>query len=202
MVRLASDPLVEVLLIDGHPIVIDGLDHLLGVKSHFLVIGRAQSLSEARVILEHIQPDLILMEVRLRDSQGLDTIRAVRLVAPHAKIVVLTEARGLNELEARGAGADALLGKEASSNCLLQSLLEWFPNGQASERAMLTDCERRVARLVSEGMTNCEIGRALFISENTVKTHLAHVLTKLHLHHRAALARHWAEQGLNGSRSE
>jgi DNA-binding NarL/FixJ family response regulator len=116
----------------------------------------------------------------------------MRQCCPSAQIVVLTAYEWGLEAEARALGVAAFLRKEVASDTVLHTIAGLFPSTPAdTPPPVLSQREAEVARLAAAGLSNPEISRALYISENTVKTHLAHILQKLQLGSRVDLARRW-----------
>jgi DNA-binding NarL/FixJ family response regulator len=183
--------LIRVMIVDDHAIVVEALEHLLQTDRRLQVSARARTLAEARLLLTQQNPDVILLDLRLPDSEGYATITAVRDCCGAARIVVLTGSPGVAEEQARRSGADAYLDKQTESARIVDTVLNvaaLTPAGAAPVEA-LSARELEVARLAAEGFTNVEIADTLFVSENTVKTHLTHVLDKLRLRRRVDLAR-------------
>ncbi len=190
---------VRVLIVEDHAIVAEALERMLRLDDRIEVAARARTLSEAVVLLGRHAPDIVLLDLRLPDSKDYATIAAVKKACPHARIVVLTGAPGIEEGRALDEGAHAFLDKQADTGSIVKTVLSVV---SMTSRALppedgLSPREMDVARLAASGLTNPEIGRALHISENTVKTHLAHVLEKLRLKSRVDLARilHGARAG-------
>ena len=190
---------IRAVIVDDHPIVAEGLRRVFELAGGVKVVGYARSLAEAKIILREATPDVILSDLRLRDSQGGATIVAIKATCPESKLVVLTATGWGGEAEARRLGADAFLQKESASDVIAEIIHKLFParaRGSVSEPA-LTLREREVARLAAEGMTNPEIAKALYISQNTVKTHLVHIFEKLGLTNRVHLARYWTNPSVD-----
>jgi DNA-binding NarL/FixJ family response regulator len=184
---------IRALIVDDHALVAEGLERVLHLDGRVEVVGSARTLQEAKVLLLRVTPDVILLDLRLPDSQGAATIAAVKQCCPASKIVVLTGYDWADEDKAREMGVEAFLRKEMASKIIAQTVADLFPAepaGDLSEQR-LTARELEVARLVAEGMTNTEIGRALYISPETVKTHLAHIMHKLKLGGRVDIVRWW-----------
>lgn len=178
------------MIIDDHAVVIEGIERILQVDGRAEVISRTKSLREAKIALGRLNPDVVLLDLRLPDSQGVATVAAVRACCPHSRLIVLTSSGRENEAEALKAGADAFLQKETASDAIIATIARFFPEMESDRlRSPLTLREAEVARLAGEGMTNAEIGKSLYISEETVRTHMAHILNKLGMRRRADLIR-------------
>lgn len=187
---------VRVLLVDDHAIVIEALERVLSVGDEIEIVGRARSLQELRVILQKHTPDIIILDLRLPDSKGVDTIATTRGLCPTAKIVVFTGSADVPESLALRSGADAFVDKQTASDHIARTVLNLAEIDSAGKPPdqPLSARELEVARLVSEGLTNAQIAKALFVSENTIKTHLSHILSKLRLNRRVDLARIWTSR--------
>ena len=185
---------VRVILVDDHAIVIEALERALAVCKEIEVVGRARSLQELRVILQQQTPDIIILDLRLPDSKGADTIISTKAMCATAKIVIFTGSADVTEQIARRCGADAFVDKQTASDHLTRTVLNLAAIDSAAmpPESPLSVRELEVARLVSEGLTNAQIAKALFVSENTVKTHLSHILGKLRVNRRVDLARLWS----------
>jgi len=182
---------IRVLIVDDHTIVAQGLRQLLSTDRRLQVVGHARTLAEAQSFLAKLIPDVILLDLRLPDSQAPETVAAVRQCSGAARIVVLTAFPGSGAVKAQG--ADAYLDKQTASDVLIDTIFSLFPTYTvpADSPKPMTARELEVARLAAEGMTNREIARQLFVSPNTVKTHLAQVLQKLGFRNRVDLAGNW-----------
>jgi DNA-binding NarL/FixJ family response regulator len=182
---------IQVMIVDDHAIVAEGLEKVLNADRRLKVVGVAGTMAEARTLLERITPDIILLDLRLPDSQGLDTVRTIRERSGNARIVVLTGFPQTDEAELMG--VDAYLDKQTASDVLLGAIRALFQLKPANEenRQPLTSRELQVAQLAADGLSNSEIAHRLFISTNTVKTHLAQVFSKLNVRDRVDLVRFW-----------
>lgn len=184
---------LRAMIVDDHPVVADGLARVFELDGRIEVIGRAGTLAEAEVLLRRQTPDVVLLDMRLPDSANRDVIRVVRSATSTSRIVVFTAGNGTSVEEARRHGADALLNKHDASDKVVQTILTLCRLTQpaADRKDPLTARELDVARLAAEGLTRTEIAGRLFISQNTVKTHLAHVFRKLGFRNRVDLVRRW-----------
>lgn len=179
------------MIVDDHAIVAEGLEKVISADRRLKVVGVAGSSAEARTFLERITPDIILLDLRLPDSQGLDTVTAIRERSGNARIVVLTGFPQMDEAELMG--VDAYLDKQTASDVLLGTIRALFQLNSTNpgDRYPMTSRELQVAQLAADGLSNSEIAHRLFISTNTVKTHLAQVFAKLGVRDRVDLVRCW-----------
>lgn len=190
---------VRVILVDDHAIVLEALEGMLRASKLIEVIGRARTMSEFRVLIQQLTPDILVLDLRLPDSRGADTISAARAACPTAKILVFTGSADVTPAEASRCGADAFLDKQTASERITQAVLDLaaIDSDIRPPAEPLSDRELEVARLVAEGLTNIQVAKALFVSENTIKTHLSKIMGKLGLHRRVDIARLWANRRTN-----
>ena len=185
-----------------------GLTMLLSVETDIQIVGEAGDGATAAALAATSAPDVVLMDVRMPKLSGIEAITAVRHVAPDARIVMLTVSDEEGDLyEAIKGGASGYLLKDASidevaqavrvvadgqsliSPSMAMKLLDEFKQISRTDRSQpvaprLTERELQVLRLVAQGLSNREIAKQLFISENTVKNHVRNILEKLQLHSR------------------
>jgi len=187
---------ITALLVDDHEIVLEGIERILTLDGRVEVVGRARSLSEAQVFLEDISPDVVVLDLRLPDIDGFGGITRVKTLCPMAKVVAMTGYGRTAKAGALRNGADAFLTKELASDSITETIVELFPvigGVKKEDNKALSQREIDVARLVAAGMSNNEVARALCVSKNTVKTHLANVLRKLKCRDRVSLALYWRQ---------
>src|SRR5207244_6606168 len=201
---------IRVLIADDQALFRRGLYVVLGTEGGIEVVGEAEDGAEAVAKAEELAPDVVLMDVRMPQVNGIEAARTIRTVSPTAKILMLTVSDEEEDLyEAIKAGANGYLLKEISieevadairavvqgqsliSPSMASKLLTEFNTlvRRAEEKQQfpaprLTDRELEVLKLVAQGMSNREIADDLYISENTVKNHVRNILEKLHLHSR------------------
>jgi DNA-binding NarL/FixJ family response regulator len=183
---------LRVLIVDDHPLIRIGIAATIDAQSNMEVVGEAGSASEAIRLFELLQPDLILMDLRLPDASGVTAIRKIMSIAPQAKIIVLTTYEGDEDIhQALSAGAKGYLIKGLSHGSLIQAIVRvqagqrYLPplvSNTLSSRTpstVLTEREQEVLRHMFAGESNPEIASALLIRETTVKTHVSAILIKL-----------------------
>jgi len=187
---------IRVLLVDDHPVVRAGLAGILQAEPDVEVVGEAASATEAVAVARALTPDVILMDLRMPGGDGVTATAGVLTAAPSTRVVVLTTYESdADILRAVEAGAAGYLLKDAS-RAELVSAIRAAARGETvlapSVATRLVDRMRRpqpadslspreveVLRLVARGLSNAEIGRELYISEATVKTHLLRSFAKL-----------------------
>jgi len=203
---------IRILLADDHPVVREGLRGMLSAEPDIEVVGEAASGAEAVALFSARRPDVVLMDLRMPGGDGVDAIGKIR--ASHesdVRIIVLTtfdtDADILRAVEAGAAGyllkdsprADLLRAIRAAARGetvlapIVASRLMSRVRGPRPET--LSARETEVLALVARGMTNFQIGRALFVSEATVKTHLTRACAKLGVTGRTAAVTKAMETG-------
>ena len=191
---------IKVMIVDDHNLVREGLKAVFSQGDEIEVIGEAGSGEEAIEMVDKVKPDVILMDISMPGMNGIQATKLIRDKHPDAKIVILTmlDQEGY-VYEAIKAGATGYMLKSTSSDELVnaiqtvnegKALLHPDATAQllkefvtlAENKAKdygLSNREMEVLQLLSEGKTNKEVAKALWISEQTVKTHVAHIFDKL-----------------------
>ena len=213
--------MIRVLLADDQALVRSGFQMILSAQPKIEVVGEAESGRQAIDLANRLAPDVILMDVRMPNIDGLEATRRLVELGTTARIVILTTF-DLDEYvyAAIRAGASGFLLKDvrpqqlveaievvAAGDALLapsvtQRLLVRFaetlarPEERASELSLLTERELEVLNLVAAGLSNAELAERLFLSETTVKTHVSSVLRKLSLRDRVQAVVFAYEAGL------
>jgi DNA-binding NarL/FixJ family response regulator len=182
---------IRVLIADDHPLVRTGLALMLKYEPGMETVGEACNGREAIALYARHKPDVTLMDLRMPEIDGVAAIIAIRAEFPNARIILLTTYDGDEDIF-RGlrAGAKAYLLKDAPCEELLDTIrivhagqkrITMEVGAKLAERMenpVLTEREREVVRLMATGLSNQEIGAALFITEGTVKFHVNHILHK------------------------
>jgi len=184
--------MIRVLVADDHPVVRHGLCTMLEIEDDIVVVGRAADGEEAVIQARETRPDIILLDVQMPNVDGIEALRRIRADNPEARVIVLTTYRNEDYIfPSLEAGARGYLLKDASRTELAaavravhrgESLLD--PQVQetidnAPRHDPLTARELEVLRLMADQKSNAQIAELLFVSENTVKTHVSNILAKL-----------------------
>lgn len=191
----------RLLIVDDHGMFAESLRLALSAEDDLEVVGTAITLAQGRAMVAATQPDVVLLDHRLPDGLGVDSIGELKSLRPAANIVVLTAAAEDSMLvkatEAGCAGfilktspldelvtavRAAAAGEITVSSELLARLLNRLHHQYERPESDLTAREREILQLIAEGLTNGAIAGRLFISVNTVRNHVQSVLTKLHAH--------------------
>jgi DNA-binding NarL/FixJ family response regulator len=183
---------IRILIADDHYIVRMGLVALVGTESDMEVVAEAGGGNEALELFARHQPDLLLLDLRMPDKNGIQTIVEIREKFPEARILVLSAFDGDEDIyRALHAGAQGYVLKNTTGDKLVPALRtvasgqNWIPKDVASQLALrkmreqLTTREVEVLSELAKGLANKEIADALSISEHTVKDHLKNILGKL-----------------------
>ncbi|MFI6643475.1 response regulator [Streptomyces sp. NPDC050504] len=215
---MAETPRIRVLLVDDHQVVRRGLRTFLEVQDDIEVVGEAADGAEGVARTEELRPDVVLMDVKMPGTDGIEALRKLRELANPAKVLIVTsftEQRTVVPALRAGASGyvykdvdpDALAGAIRSvhaGHVLLQpevagALLSQDDPQQGTGRgSTLTEREREVLVLIADGRSNREIARALVLSEKTVKTHVSNILMKLDLADRTQAALWAVRHGVTG----
>lgn len=209
---------IRVLIADGQPIVLEGLRAVLNRQSSIEIVSEAADGIEAIEKAVHLDPDIVLMDVKLPKVDGLSVLRSIQTRAPRSKVILFASGDNKEDfVEAMKLGCCGILLKDASTNLIEKSIQKvhageiWldstttaavirqfaspseFPaahsNGKSNrERAQLSQREREIIVLIAQGYKNKEIAEKMFITEQTVKNHLHNVFDKLGVSDRLELA--------------
>jgi DNA-binding NarL/FixJ family response regulator len=200
---------LKVFLVDDHEMVRRGVADLLDEEPDLTVVGQASSVAEALARVPAIMPDLVVLDVRLADGNGVELCRELRSRLPALRCLMLTSYTDEDAmLEAILAGAGGYVIKDIKGSALLsavrtvgsgRSLLDNRAAAALMSRlranaaepgplAGLTDQERVLLELIGEGLTNRQIAERMFLAEKTVKNYVSRVLAKLGMQRRTQAA--------------
>jgi DNA-binding NarL/FixJ family response regulator len=209
--------LSRLIVVDDHDLARAGLRSLLGGERGVEVVGEASSGREAVVLCRRLRPDLVLMDVRMPDMDGLSATRAIKQESPTTSVILFTfyenpdyllEAlkagvagyllKGSSRREIVSAVRQVIAGESLLHPALVLELLQRMSNTnpQSVLSGQLTPRERDVLRLVALGQTNRQIALALNLTVSTVKTHVEHLIGKLDVSDRTQAAVRAIELGL------
>jgi two-component system response regulator NreC len=207
---------IRVLIVDDHAVVRSGLRRVLEAEGDIEVVAEAGDTREAVFEARAHKPDVVLMDVVMPGTSGIEATPMVLEEVPEAKVLILSMQDDPRYVRAAfDAGAQGYVLKEAADAEVVEAVREVANGGRyvhptlgarlvaadAEERARadadpLSDREREVLRLLALGHTNQEIAKMLYLSVRTVETHRAHIMQKLRLTTRAELVRHAIDSGL------
>jgi len=200
---------VRVFLLDDHEVVRRGVRDLLEAEDDFVVVGEAGTAEEARERIPATNPDVAVLDVRLPDGSGVEVCRDVRSARPDLACIMLTSFADDEALfEAIMAGAAGYVLKQVSGSNLIDAVrqvgagrslldpkvtervLERLRKGPDEDERLkgITDQERRILNLLSEGKTNRQIAEEMFLAEKTVKNYVSNLLSKMGMSHRTEAA--------------
>jgi DNA-binding NarL/FixJ family response regulator len=204
---------IKVVVADDHTLFREGLKKILSLEKDILVVGEASRGDEVTKVVERAKPDVLLLDLKMPKGDVVQTLLEVREKSPVTKVLILTAyAEDENVLNAAKGGAQGYVLKGIDFPTLFRAIktihkgglwvdketpsadaFEEIAQGQRNEAGgvmnidvidALTKREKEILLLVSEGLTNEEIGKKIFISEKTVKTHLTNIFDKLKVNNR------------------
>ena len=206
--------MIRVLIADDHAVLRHGLRLILNEAPDLTVIGEASNGEKAVKLALELHPHVILMDVNMPDFSGIEATRRIRAIHSDINVLILTISKKDKDLiEAVKAGAKGYLLKSSESSQVIEAIRR-IASGEAilppdlvarvldeltnptPTPEILTDREQETIKLVAQGLGNKEIAARLHISENTVKTHMRHILEKLNLSNRAEAAAYAVRAGL------
>ncbi len=196
---------IKLMVVDDHALFRRGLISLLQEMPEFLVVGEAGNGQEALSLFPAARPDVLLLDINMPVMDGLQTLEAVRRQVPAQKVLMLTISQNDDDLiGAIVAGANGYLLKNTEPEALRYTILQVHAGNSVLSpevttrvlltlrraqsdrgRSLLSEREVDVLRCLARGQTTAQISEALFISENTVKTHIRHILEKMEVNNRA-----------------
>ena len=203
-----SDP-IRILIVDDHPVVCAGLTSMLAGHEEFEVVGSVACGERAVAVIRQAGPDVILLDLRMPGMDGIAVLHALKSMAspPHALILTSFE-KDEDIYRAMRAGAAGYLLKDTAEAEMVTAITQvyggkrYMPRHIAARlearrmRSDLTGREQQILQLVAHGSTNKEIGRALNISENTVRHHVVSIMEKLQVSDRTDAVATAIHQGI------
>jgi two-component system, NarL family, nitrate/nitrite response regulator NarL len=216
---------IRVVLADDHPIVRDGLRKLLSLEEDIEIVGEASDGREVVQVVHDTKPDILLLDLRMPQVDGLAALHALQQLPERPKIIVLTASEDKNEfVQAMKLGCSGIVLKQTAPELIVKSIRKVFageiwldshttaavmrqfatsaeamasPAAKARERSPLSQREREIVSLVAQGYKNREMAEKMFISEQTVKNHLHNIFDKLGVSDRLELALYAIHKGLH-----
>jgi two-component system response regulator NreC len=208
-----------IVLADDHLVVRKGMRSLLEAESDFELVGEANDGLETVQLVEHLTPDVVVLDLMMPGLNGIEVTRQIRKRSPYTKIVILSmHADDEYVLEALRCGANGYVLKDAGATELVGAVRDVanekrYLSPELAERAIdayvrqtqettldryetLTDREREVLHLAAEGLTNTEVAARLSLSPRTIENHRANMMRKLGLHNQTELVRYAIKRGI------
>ncbi len=208
---------INVLIVDDHPLLRQGLSRLLELEGGINVVGQASNGIEALRLMDQLEPDVLLLDINMPGMNGIEVAKTVREKHPHTEVLVLTihdNQSYVNEMIRVGAKGYLLkdaeprevvhaikkvaTGETVYSTQLMERVMERYhhmemqygrlQSAAAIQDLELTNRELEILQYICEGLSNKEIANALFISEKTVKNHITSLLRKLEVEDRTQAA--------------
>jgi len=207
--------LIRIVIADDHPIFRDGLRKLLMLEEDFRVVAEARDGKEVLEVLEEVQPDILLLDLKMPGLDGLTALQKLQNSRTKTKVIVLTASEDKNQfVQAMKFGTCGIVLKQTATELLIKSIRKvhageiWLdshttaavmrqfsspmdsaPLGSRDrDRSPLSQREREIVVLVAQGFKNKEMAEKMFISEQTVKNHLHNIFDKLGVSDRLELA--------------
>lgn len=201
---------VRIVVVDDHALFRRGLISLLEEMPEFHIVGEAPNGQEALVVIERVKPDVVLLDINMPVLDGIQTLGVLRKKDASQKVLMLTISQNDDDLiGAIVAGANGYVLKNTEPDTLKNTILQVYTGNSVlspevtarvlhavrrsqadRNRGLLSEREVEVLKCLARGQTTAQIAGVLFISENTVKTHIRHILEKMEVNNRAeAVAR-------------
>jgi len=203
----------RVYLIDDHPLLVQGITHLINAEGNMQVVGTSGEWTVALKQIPELKPDIVVLDITLARANGVEVLKNLRVHFPDLKVLMLSmHDENLYAARSLRAGARGYLMKASASEEVIQAIRQVIsgeiylsahmakqtmmqlvgrkPAGQGSPLVSLSDRELEVYQMIGDGLTTRQIADRLNLSVKTVETHKAHVKEKLHLQTATELAQH------------
>lgn len=189
---------MKILLVDDHPMVRKGLASVLSLEENVEEIKEAANIDESMKLLSKYDADIVIVDLKLGKEDGLQVVSLARKKNSKAKFIILTSSSKKDDfIRAQEAGVDGYILKEAFAEDIMYSIrvvargkkffdseMLQYVASEEDELKDLTPREKDVLSELSRGLSNMQIAKQLYISENTVKKHISSIFSKLGLSHR------------------
>lgn len=206
---------IRVVVVDDHTLFRRGLVGLLSEMRDFQIVGEASSGTEALEVISNQHPDVVLLDVNMPGMSGVETLSAMRKANIQAPVLMLTisqhEEDLIGSIRAGASGyllknaepitlrktiLDVVAGKSVLSPEITEQVFRLVRSGQVGSSSILSEREVEVLQFLARGYTTSQTASELFISENTVKTHVRHILNKMEVGNRAEAVAKATQLGL------
>jgi DNA-binding NarL/FixJ family response regulator len=201
---------LRVLIADDHQLMVEGTKQALESAGGFEIIAEASNGAQVLPLVRRLKPDLVLLDMRMPEMDGLQCLAKIRKEFPDMKVAMLSVSQDPDLIQkALKRGANAYIVKTVDPQDLPGALRQAMdgnvfttvgvsddPGEQAAKKAGLTDRELVIVRAVARGLSNEAIAKELWVAEQTVKFHLTNIYRKLEVSNRTEAARYAFEQGL------
>jgi two-component system NarL family response regulator len=207
---------IRILLVDDHELMREGLRSILERESDLQVVGEADDGRQAVELAGSLSPDIVVMDVAMKDMNGIEATRQIRAMCPGTQVIALSshsDARYVSSIldagacgyvlkanaydDLRRAIAAAVRGKSYLCPDVTASVVgASHPGSEHPSADALSPREREVLQLLAEGLSSPEIGKKLFIATTTVETHRRNIVRKLNIHSVADLTKYAIREGL------
>ncbi|NLK44331.1 MAG: response regulator transcription factor [Tissierellia bacterium] len=203
---------IRVLLVDDHSVVREGLRLLLQLDNRLEVCGEASTLNEGIDMIKELKPDVVLLDFKLPDGDGISGCNSIKNIFPEIKIIILTAyTEDHLVVEAIRSGVDGYLLKNADAEELIKTIISVYEGesvldssvteiiftnikkdkSSSMEDSILSPKEKEILEMLSLGKTNKEIGASLYISEKTVRNYVSNIFKKINVSNRTEAAAYW-----------
>ena len=211
--KVPGPPAIRTVLVDDHALVREGIRQILEKEPDITVIGEAERGDLALELLDRLQPDVVLLDVRMPGMSGIEATRRIRAAFPKIRVLILS-AHADFALEAFRAGASGYVLKSARSNELVAALRSvfcgstviqgglaeglgmWGSGGRPQGTDLLSPREAQILRLIARGLTNRTIAREVGIAPRTADQHVHNIFVKVGVRSRAEAVRYAVEHEL------
>ncbi|MCL7754432.1 response regulator transcription factor [Polaribacter sp. Z022] len=206
---------INIVLVDDHKLLRDGLKNIIEQKAHMHIIGEASNGREAIKVCTKLNPDVMIIDVAMPGLNGIEAAEQIHKINPKIKIIGLSMHSSKQFIQGMfKAGAYGYLLKDGDSDELItaittvvenkkylskdlnQEFLNLLKKGETIETAKLSPREKEVLQLIAEGNSSKEIGNILFLSSKTVDVHRNNIMNKINLHTIPELTKYAIKKGL------